>query len=301
VKTIYDIANSMCFPCPNCWSKTLNQEVISNRTAKSEEPCTAAREELEVLDAPATLRPPNMVHLQTDFLHYSAHPGWPQRQLSDPLKHGLAKWNPALRGNPRPSLSLLPQRQSIFTVLSDWGSDYDNVGSIRLGNRSPSNPQSVMSGWSETDGSPRKTELAIESGTMMVLKPGTVMAMQQAKKRNHFILINLDITLQEVVKTILSKNSGGVELPVSYNESENIRPRLISASRMAKTVRENLGGKFNIATQGLTFSTGPVNSKLCFKMSVCDLQLLQRMFSLNQGGKCAGMGALGKHSLIAST
>merc|ERR1712060_712696 len=94
----------------------------------------------------------------------------------------------------------------------------------------------------------------------------------------------------EVVKNFLMTNSDGVELPVSFNESENIRPKLLSSSRMAMTLRENLGRKFNIATHGLTFSTGPVNSKLCFKMSICDLRILQKMFSHCQGAKHADLG-----------
>jgi len=155
-----------------------------------------------------------------------------------------------------------------------------------------------MSFWSDNN-SPRKTELTIDSGAKMSLKPGTVMAMQQVKKGFHFTLINLDNTLHEVVKNFLISNSGGVELPVSFNESENIRPKLLSSNRMAMTLRENLGRKFNITTHGLTFSTGPVNSKLCFKMSICDLRILQRMFSLIQGAKCADVGE--RYSLTTQT
>merc|ERR1719233_2081445 len=114
--------------------------------------------------------------------------------------------------------------------------------------------------------------------------------MHRVKKEYHFTLISLDNTMEEVVKNFLITNSGGVELPLSFNESENTRPKLLSSSRMAMSLRDNLGPKFNIATHGLTFSTGPVNSKLCFKMSICDLRILQRMFSLTQGAKYADLG-----------
>jgi len=283
----------MCYPWPNCWSTTPNQEVISKGKRKSEALATGTTEDLSVeLKAPRTS---NTSEPLFDC------PGAPSKQFSDSLYAGLAKGNPALR-----SASLLPNhnRSSQFppenTLFSDWGELFDANGSIRLSqNRSPQ--QSALSNWSDcTTQSPRKTEFKSESGAStsgpkIVLKPGTVMAMQLAKKESYFTIINLDITLQDVVKTFLSKNTGGVELPVSYEESANAPPKLLSTNRMAMSLRENLGRNFNIATQGLTFSSGPVNSKLCFKMRACDLRQLHKMFSLCLGGNYAELEELGKH------
>merc|ERR1719474_48678 len=160
----------------------------------------------------------------------------------------------------------------------------------------------MFSFWSENT-SPRKTVSTIEIGgsKMVVLTPGTVLAMQLFKGGQSFKIINLNITLQEIVKNFLSKNCGGVDLPVSFTESENTRPKLISKNRMAMSLRENLGRKFNVVTEGLTFSIGPVNSKLCYKMCVCDLGQLQKMFSLTQGGKCDDLEMLDKSCSATST
>jgi len=289
VKATYDITDTMYCRWCICCSKTSSQEVISKRTPEGETqffPAKSAKQhganEIEV-----SLRPPKTPCSQSEY--WIDVPGALSKRFSGSLKSGLAKSNPALRGNPRSSLPLMPvknrssqQLQPNTTLYSDWGDAYDSLGSIRLSNQRRTIQQSVMSSvWSDNN-SPRKTESTVTSGAKMSLKPGTVMAMQQVKMEYHFTLINLDNTLQEVVKNFLTTNSGGIELPVSFNESENIRPKLLSSSRMAMTLRENLGRKFNLATHGLTFSTGSLNSKLCFKMSICDLRILQRMFSFSR-------------------
>jgi len=275
-----------------CCSKTSSQEVISKRTPECEMQSVPAKsvKQHEVNEIEVSLRPPKTPYWQSES--YIDVPGGRSFRSSNslnagPLKSGLAKSNPALRGNPRSSLALLPaknrssqQLQPNMTAFSDWGDAFfDSLGSIRLSHSKRTVQQSVRSAWSD---SPRKSESTITSGAKMSLRPGTVMAMHRVKKEYHFAVINLDNTLQEVMKNFLIKNSGGVELPVSFNESENIRPRLLSSSRMAMTLRENLGRKFNLATQGLTFSTGSVNAKLCFKMNICDLRILQRIFSFSR-------------------
>jgi len=287
VKAKYGITETMYCSWCICCSKTSSEEVILKRTLEGETafvPAESAKQHM-VNEIEVTLRPPKTPYIKSES--YIDVPGLLSKRFSGSLKSSLAKSKPAQRGNLKSSLSLLPaknrssqQLQPNLTAFSDWGDAFDSLGSILLSNPTRPGEQSVMSSaWSD---SPRITESTIGSGTRMSLKPGTVMAMQQVKREYHFTRIHLDNTLQEVVKNFLIKNNGGVELPVSFNESENIRPRLLSSSRMAMTLRENLGRKFNLATHGLTFSTGSLNTKLCFKMSICDLRILQRMFSFSQ-------------------
>ena len=102
-------------------------------------------------------------------------------------------------------------------------------------------------------------------------------------------MINLDSTLNELVEPFLSENSGGVKLPVSFTESEKVRPKLMKENRMGMTIRDSLGRNLDVSIQGLTFLVGPLNSKLCYKMTVVDLGQLQKIFSLTHGGKCEGL------------
>merc|ERR1719419_307194 len=108
--------------------------------------------------------------------------------------------------------------------------------------------------------------------------------MNITKGGQKFKLLNLNVSLQNVVDTFLSTETGA-KFPISFSESEDIRPKLMGPNRMAMSISQNLRGHLDIATQGLSFFIGPVNSKLCYKMSVCDLSQLQKIFS-SANGRC---------------
>jgi len=49
---------------------------------------------------------------------------------------------------------------------------------------------------------------------------------------------------------------------------------------MAMTLADNLGSKFDAKTKGLTFCIGPVNSTLCYKMTVCELSTMEKILAI---------------------
>jgi len=54
---------------------------------------------------------------------------------------------------------------------------------------------------------------------------------------------------------------------------------IIGRKRMSMTIAENFGPLFDVNTQGVIFSTGAVNSKLCHRVCVGDLDEMQKIFS----------------------
>jgi len=189
------------------------------------------------------------------------------------------------------------EEQRKQTVFSDWGDAYyDGVESMRLSNpiRSMQQRSADLSFFSDSDWRRSSGPTAIVTGAKMTLPSGHVMVMQLVKGGQCFNKIDINSSLQQVVDTFLSLNSGGVALPVSYNESDDTRPKMMKQSRMAMTLRENLGPNFDPKLHGLTFSVGPLNSKLCHKMTVCDLGQLQKIFSLTHGTKCETLTNGGK-------
>jgi len=172
------------------------------------------------------------------------------------------------------------------TVFSDWGDDYDGLEDMRLSQ--PLRSLMLSENFSFSSDGPRSSNVrTIPGTTKMIISPGHVLVMQLTKGDPRFRLINLDSSLKDLVENFLSTN--GVSLPISFTESENVRPKLMKENRMAMTIRDNLGRNLDVSTQGLTFSVGPLNSKLCYKMTVVDLSQLQKIFSLTHGGNYEGL------------
>jgi len=48
---------------------------------------------------------------------------------------------------------------------------------------------------------------------------------------------------------------------------------------MESTLAATLGKDFDAQSQGLLFATGAVNSKLCYKMTVCALREIKKIVS----------------------
>jgi len=169
--------------------------------------------------------------------------------------------------------SMLKLRE--HTVLSDWGDAFED--SVNLNSQFTF----MTCGNSLTSFSDMPTvKTPTAPGTSNISIPkGMVLAMCLTKDQQRFRLLNLKMTLEEVVDTFLSAN-GGEKLPISFTDSHDCRPRRMDAGRMAMTIEDNLGKHLDNSTQGLTFAVGPLNSKLCYKLCICDLAQLQKIFAL---------------------
>jgi len=185
------------------------------------------------------------------------------------------------------------------TVISDWGDCYEDSGDFRISNYDAATLTRVYgSGWSDgpqslgtsylgtsylgTSHPKRVSALEVKPSSpvrkMPVVK-GMVVAMVVTKKGQRFRLLNLNVTLQEVVNGFL-KVEAGASLPVSFTISSDSRPKLLPPDKMAATLKENLKGYLDELTQGISFFTGPVNGKLSYKMSVCDLEYMEKLFQI---------------------
>lgn len=173
------------------------------------------------------------------------------------------------------------------TVISDWGDAYEETGDLRISNYDSSNLSRVVdsSVWSDTVTSRNSGIARLESSLVlpkcqisalkMPIRKGWVLAMLLTKDAKRFKMLNLSIPLQEVVDTFLS-NGAGPSIPVSFSYANESRPRVMSENRMGMSLADNLRGYLDETTQGITFFIGSVNSKLCYKMSICDLGQLHK-------------------------
>lgn len=271
----------VCFLCSNCLSKTPSVEI----TSSDDEPRGTI---VQLASSKKRLKIPEDAPTEDDFddivlEHPIGNSSKKRLQLRD-----FNRSQPANRLHPVVSIKPNDDHRK-QTVFSDWGDVYDGFDSMRLSNPIRSVQRSAdFSFFSEVG--PRTSNVPTFAGTTkMDLPAGSVLVMQLTKENPRFRLINLESTLNEVVDNFLSSNSGGVSLPVSFTESENLRPKLMKANRMAMTIRDNLGRNLDVLKQGLTFSVGPVNSKLCYKMIVVDLGQMQKIYSLTHGGTCEGL------------
>jgi len=164
------------------------------------------------------------------------------------------------------------------TFISDWGDAYEgsnslcfsSVGSLMYQtglSTSFTENESVGTIRSETNFEPKK----------IAVPDGKVMGMLLGKEDYRFQILDLNSSLDEVVNLFLFIECG-VRLSLSFAENDFIQPKIMSKRRMAMTIKENLGPQFDVKTQGLTFSTGFVNSDLCYKMTVCQLTTMENIF-----------------------
>jgi len=208
------------------------------------------------------------------------------------LKHIAELEGEGSSAQPHPYLSAVAnQRQSIrskqsstqteqLTLLSDWGDVFDDYGSVDF-TKSGSLVLEKDNSWSFSDNlTGRESRLSsVLSPKRIHLPPGKVMGMYLKKKEYHFQILNLNSTLDKVVDVFLVKESG-TNLRLSFSKSGLSRPKVMSNSRMKNTLANSLGPQFDAKKQGVVFAMGPVNSKLCFKMSVCELSKIEKIFSL---------------------
>jgi len=274
----------VCCPCSNCWTKTPSQDA----TDSDEELRVPSQTSLQLAvskkrfviseDAP-TEDNYDAIILETPIGNSKK-----RLQLRD-----FNRSHPANRlypvGSRKPTAADENRKQTVF---SDWGDAYDGFESMRMSN--PIRSVQLSENWSISSDGPRTSNVrTIPGTTKMILSPGHVLVMQLTKGDSRFRMINVDNTLNEVVENFLSAKTGGVKLPVSFTESDTQRPKLMKESRLAMSIRDNLGRNLDVSIQGLTFSVGSVNSKLCYKMTISDLNQLQKIFSLTHGGKYEGL------------
>jgi len=172
-------------------------------------------------------------------------------------------------------------------VISDWGDCYEDED-IRISNASFQ--RVYEDNWSEWSSS-QNSQFPRFGSTLLVkpmapveempVSPGMVWAMLRTKTGQKFQLLNLSSSLQEVVDTFLRVETGK-SLPVSFTLSTNTPPKLLPPREMDMALSENLKGYLDEETQGLSFFVGPVNTKLCYKMYVSDLEQLQRFFTIQR-------------------
>jgi len=279
----------VCCPCSNCWRKTPLQDLDGS----DEEPRVPSQTSVQL----AVSRKRDIIAEDEPEDDYGSivldspigNPSRKRLQLRDFSRSTTGnRLQPVVSRKPTTDRKPTPDDFRNKSVFSDWADDFDGVEDIRLSNLMRSFQRSENFSFS-SDGPRTSNVPTIPGTTKMVLPPGNVLVMQLTKGDPRFRMIRLDVTLNELVETFLSERSGGVSLPVSFTESEKIRPKLLKENRMAMSIKENLGRNLDVSTQGLTFSVGPLNSKLCYKMSVVDLGQLQKIFSLTHGGKCEGL------------
>jgi len=174
------------------------------------------------------------------------------------------------------------------TYISDWDGAYEDGADLRVSNFQSSNLKRVVDNsiWSDSV-TPRNSSIVkLDSGLIlpkcqssplkMPVRPGMVMAMHRTKDGQRLEEVSLNSSLREIVDTFL-RIGDGPSLPVSFSYSNKSRPQVLTESRMGMSLADNLRGYLDAKTQGISFFVGSVNTKLCYKMSVCELSQLQKI------------------------
>jgi len=176
--------------------------------------------------------------------------------------------------NPRQSSSWAysPSKTGHCTIISDWNDLYEGHSSIEL-SKTGSFEKLICS--SPSNSEPIET---IRQNSIKVA-PGKVMGMFLYKKGYQFKMLNLNSSIDEVVDVFLMAECGA-KLPISFSKTERSRSQIMSKKLTAENLVDSLGPQFDAKTQGLVFAIGSVNSKFCYKMSVCGLGRIERMLTI---------------------
>lgn len=179
-------------------------------------------------------------------------------------------------------LSEAEERLRQQTVISDWNDAYEEGGDFGFSCESSLRQRVVDSSiWSDISTTKNsESGLVVKRSPSSPLNwpviPGMVMAMHLTKDGQRFKKLNLDSSIQDVVNTFL-KTKAGPSIPVSFSYSNNCRPRVMSVSWMGMSLSENLKGLLDPTKQGIVFSAGSVNRKLCYKMSISELKHFENL------------------------
>jgi len=181
--------------------------------------------------------------------------------------------------NPRQSSSWAysPSQTGHCTKISDWNDLYEGHSSIEL---------SITGSFEKLMCSSPSNSEPIETIRQKSIKlaPGKVMGMFLCKKGYKFKMLNLNSSIDEVVDVFLMAECGA-KLPISFSKTERSRSQIMSKKLTAENLVDSLGPQFDAKTQGLVFAIGSVNSKLCYKMTVCGLGRIEGMLTIYGKGK----------------
>jgi len=172
-------------------------------------------------------------------------------------------------------------------VISNWADAFEEYDSVFFTNHSSniSTLQTDDNTLTENDfmslQDNTSTSATVFTNSIGVsVEPEMVLAMCLTKYGFRFKQLNLNMSLEDVVATFVSSDNK-TKLPLSITESKKSLPKIMGRKQMLKTIAENIGPHMDIKTQGLIFSTGSVNSRLCHKVCLGDLVLMQKIISLD--------------------
>jgi len=170
------------------------------------------------------------------------------------------------------------------SVISDWGEVFDGLKSFDFTKSGsliiPVDVSESLSGQLTAQNSRLSV---VYSPKKIRLPPGKVIGLFISKNDYLFQILSLNSSLNEVVDLFLCKESGAW-LPISFSRTQANQPRIMSIKNMRNTLAENLGPLFDAKNQGLVFATGHINSKLCYKMSLCEMSKIESFFSVVNPG-----------------
>jgi len=175
--------------------------------------------------------------------------------------------------------SCSPFARKQHTVISDWGDVYEGLTPFQSPSGSVIIPRCLSSSFSDQETAGDTCSLDFSSSRLkkITLLPGNVMGMLLCKNDYRFQMLNINWSMKEVVDLFLVIECGA-SLPINFSNDGLKRPRIMSNSQMQMTIAESLGPQFDVKTQGLAFATGSINSRLCYKMSVCQLSTMEKIF-----------------------
>jgi len=167
-----------------------------------------------------------------------------------------------------------------LTKFSDWGDVYYGYDSRQSSNHGTITPTTDFTSLSDHVSAMESCLPRLPSQPKkLTIPPGKVLGMFLGKQKYRPKMLNLEATVVEVVNLFLSVENGA-KLPVSVTETVHKRPIVMNERRMAMTLADILGSKFDAERSGLTFSIGLVNSIHCYKMTVCELSKMEMILSL---------------------
>jgi len=178
--------------------------------------------------------------------------------------------------------------QSQNEVICNWADAFEEYDSVFLTNHSSNmsvlqtddNTLSENEFISLQDNTTSTSATVLTNSIRVSVEPEMVLAMCLAKDGYRFKQLNLNMSLEEVVDTFVSTDNK-TKLPLSITESKKSLPKIMGRKQMVKTIAENIGPHIDVKTQGLIFSTGSVNSRLCHKVCLGDLVLMQKIISFD--------------------
>jgi len=174
--------------------------------------------------------------------------------------------------------SSIPARHQVFSNWADAYEDFDSSNFRCYSSNVVETTFSENDSMSLHENSTSTPTVVLTRSMAFPVEPGMVLAMCLSKDGHRFEQLNLNMSLENVVSTFLITDNKP-KLPVSFTESKKSRPKIMERNQMVKTIAENID--LDVKTQGLIFSTGLVNSRLCYKVCLGDLGQMQKILAVD--------------------